>query len=74
MIDKPILDILSINDDTTLTITTDGKKIIIEPVATKEPTRTKTKKVKVSTDNKIQKAYEKVVKKYAPALKKLAKN
>ena len=66
VIDKPILKLLSINEKTTLKVTTDGNKIIIEPI--------KSAKNKISSDPKMQKVYEKIVEKYKPALKKLAKN
>ena len=65
IIDKPILELLGINDKTELELTTDGKSITIKPI------RKKTKK----TPNKKQfeKLLEKNLKKYAPLLKKLAK-
>jgi antitoxin MazE len=66
IIDKPILDLLSINEKTVLSISTDGSRIIIEPKRVKQMT--------VSDDEKMQKIYEKLVEKYAPALKKLADN
>lgn len=66
IIDKPILDLLSINEKTVLSISTDGSRIIIEPKRVKQLT--------VSDDEKMQKIYEKLVEKYAPALKKLADN
>ncbi|MFT3745102.1 MAG: AbrB/MazE/SpoVT family DNA-binding domain-containing protein [Pyrinomonadaceae bacterium] len=37
IIEKPILDILGVSRDTELEVTTDGKRLIIEPVA--EPSR-----------------------------------
>lgn len=67
VIEKPILDLLSITDDTALKITTEDGKIIIEPVR-------RSKKIKISSDKKMQKIYEEIVEKYGPALKKLAKN
>lgn len=66
IIDKPILDLLSINEKTVLTLTTDGSRIIIEPK--------RTKKMIISDDKKMQKIYEKIVDRYAPTLKKLADN
>ena len=67
IIDKPILELLDISENTKLKIKTDGKNIIIEPV------KTKLKKSKISNDKKLQKDYEDLVDKYSPALKKLAK-
>lgn len=67
VIEKPILDLLSITDDTVLKVTTEDGKIIIEPLI-------RGKKVKISSDKRVQKIYEEIVEKYGPALKKLAKN
>jgi antitoxin MazE len=66
IIDKPILDLLSINEKTILNISTDGSRIIIEPKRAKQAS--------ISDDKKMQKIYEKLVAKYSPALKKLADN
>ena len=68
VIEKPILDLLSITDNTVLKVTTEDGKIIIEPV------RRSKKMMKISSDKKMQKIYEEIVEKYGPALKKLAKN
>lgn len=68
VIEKPILDLLSITDSTVLNITTQDGKIIIEPVRNRE------KKIKISSDKKMQRIYEEIVEKYGPVLKKLAKN
>ena len=65
IIDKPILDLLSINEKTVLSISTDGSRIIIEPKRIKQT---------VSDDKKMQKIYEKLAERYAPTLKKLADN
>ena len=66
IIDKPILKLLSINEKTALKISTDGKIIIIEPL--------KTKKTSIETSNKkLKESYNKLVEKYEPAMKKLAK-
>lgn len=67
VIEKPILDLLEITDNTILKVTTENGKIIIEPVLPG-------KKMKISSDKKMQKIYEEIVEKYGPALKKLAKN
>jgi antitoxin component of MazEF toxin-antitoxin module len=65
IIDKPLLKLLSINKNTVLNITIDNNKIIIEAPS---------KRKKIIGDDKMQKIYEDLVEKYAPALKKLAKN
>lgn len=67
VIEKPILDLLAITDETILKVTTEDGKIIIEPIR-------RDKKMKISSDKKMQKIYEEIVEKYGPALKKLAKN
>ena len=64
IIDKPILALLGISEGTEFEIRTDGTSLTLEPVAVAG---------KVSEDEKLQKAYEKIIKKYGPALKKLAK-
>lgn len=65
IIDKPILDLLNINEKTLINIKTDGTNIIIEPVRTQAP---------ISKDPKLQKLYEEFVDKYDNLLRKLAKN
>jgi antitoxin component of MazEF toxin-antitoxin module len=67
ILDKPLLKLLAINKDTTLTIRIEGDEIILKP--------SRKKKTAIISDNpKKQKSYEKLVEKYAPALRKLAKN
>ena len=68
LIDKPILDLLNLNEETLLRISTDGNTITIEPVREAAPTPGI-----ISSDDQTQAAYEKLVKQYAVALKKLAK-
>lgn len=58
VIEKPILELLRINRDTDLEVTTDGNRLIIEPIRTE-------KSVKASAT--------KVLKKHASTFKKLAK-
>lgn len=58
VIEKPILELLRINRDTDLEVTTDGNRLIIEPVRT-------AKDVKASA--------EKILKKHASTFKKLSK-
>jgi len=60
IIDKPILEILKIDMDTPLEISTDGKNLIISPIQdTKQETR-------------FRAALQKVNKKHGSTLKKLA--
>jgi antitoxin component of MazEF toxin-antitoxin module len=68
IIDKPILELLNITEDTILQVSTDGTTIIISPqLPTSSP-------YKVSDDKKVQKSFEDAMEKYTPVLKKLAKN
>lgn len=60
IIERPILDLLNIDADTELDITTDGHKLIIEPV--QEGRRSKIKKI-----------HEKIMKKNDKTFQKLAK-
>ena len=60
IIDRPILELLKIDPDTPLEITTDGKVLIITPV--RDPKDRK----------KFEKALEKINRKYGRALKRLA--
>jgi antitoxin component of MazEF toxin-antitoxin module len=62
IIDKPILDLLQITDETELKLSTDGKTIHIEPI--KKPSREKSKSA----------IYKGIKKKYSAVLEKLAKN
>jgi antitoxin MazE len=68
IIDKPILELLNIQEDTILKVTTDGTTIIITPVQAKKTSG------KVSNRKKVQESFEEIMDQYAPALKKLAKN
>jgi len=68
LIDKPILDLLGMNEHTQITIKTDGTNIIIEPF--KSPHTVPL----VSQDPKTQKLYEELIEKYDALFKKLAKN
>ena len=60
VIDKGVLDILNIEDNTPLDISTDGNVLIISPVRDKKRRR------------QFEAALEKVNKKYGRALKRLA--
>lgn len=67
VLDKPILNILNISNDTELKISTDGVSIIITPVD-------KTAKKTISEKEAVQKAFEEIMKQYGPVFEKLAKN
>ncbi|MFH0898187.1 MAG: AbrB/MazE/SpoVT family DNA-binding domain-containing protein [bacterium] len=73
IIDKPILDLLNIDEKTDLEIATDGEKLWIKPVR-KKTGRGKGKLGKISSKKSLQKAFEEITTKYDSALKKLAKN
>lgn len=60
VIDKGILDLLNINDETPLDISTDGKTLLISPVRDEKRKR------------EFAEALEKTNKKYGRALKRLA--
>ena len=60
VIDRGVLDLLEIDADTPLTMTTDGKCLIVTPL--RDPERRK----------RFEKALEKVNKRYGGALKRLA--
>lgn len=66
LIDKPILELLNINEHTRINIKTDGTNIIIEPV--------KAESSVISDNPKLQKLYEELVDKYDAVLRKLSKN
>ena len=68
IIDKSILELLEIGENTMLKISTDGKTLTIVPVKGKK------KHMRVSKDAKMQKSFEDIMEAYAPALKKLAKS
>ena len=67
LIDKPILDLLNINEDTHINIKTDGTNIIIEPIRAQSSST-------ISENSKIQELYEELVDKYNTVLKKLSKS
>lgn len=58
VIERPILDLLNINRETELEVTTDGNKLIIEPI------RSKRRSLKDSA-NKIMKKHDATFKKLA---------
>jgi len=68
LIDKPILELLHINEDTQINVRTDGMNIILEPITGRSQVPTLT----ISEDKKLQNAYEKLKKQYDSTLKKLA--
>jgi antitoxin component of MazEF toxin-antitoxin module len=67
LIDKPILELLNINENTYINVKTDGTNIIIEPVRQESATSA------ISENSKVQKLYEELVDKYNSVLKKLSK-
>lgn len=69
LIEKPILELLNINEHTQVRISTDGSRIIIEPI-----NQISEQVGEISSDKKVQKSYEEITKKYKEAFKKLAKN
>ena len=60
IIDKPILELLNINPDTPLEITTDGKNLIISPIKNLKKMKRFEEKL-----NKINKKHSKTLKKLA---------
>jgi antitoxin component of MazEF toxin-antitoxin module len=60
VIDKPILDLLQIDADTTLEVVTDGRGLVISPVRSQEKQR------------KFDEAVEMVHERFGRAMKKLA--
>ena len=64
LLDKPILEMLNINEKTPLKIRTDGINIIIEPVH----------ELPAMHDKNIEALYEELSQKYDAVLKKLSKN
>ena len=69
ILDKPLLELLEITQTTGLKIKTDGHSLIITPIKDENE---ETEVSIVSKNEKLQKLHEKNIKKYAPALKKLA--
>jgi antitoxin component of MazEF toxin-antitoxin module len=65
ILDKPILELLNIDEKTVLKIKTDGNSIIIEPLKSQHHT--------ISKDPKIQSAYEDIMQTYEDAFRQLAK-
>lgn len=61
ILDKPILDLLDISEETELQIKTDGKQITITPAH-------------INQEDSLQKSFEEIMHIYGPALEKLAKN
>lgn len=68
LIDKPILDLLGMDESSHINIKTDGTNIIIEPIRSQEVIPT------ISKDPRKQKLYEDLIEKYDAVLRKLAKN
>jgi antitoxin component of MazEF toxin-antitoxin module len=60
VIDKPVLDLLQINEDTPLEITSDGDRILISPVRSKDGQR------------RLRQSLEKINEAFGEDLKRLA--
>ncbi len=60
VIEKPILDLLGINPETPLSVTTNGRCLVVSPAGDSKSRKT------------FRKALEKVNKKFGPALRRLA--
>lgn len=69
VIDKPILELLNIKEDTVLKITTDGTRITISPIV-----ESQSNILNISDNKQMQECLESTMQEYAPALKKLADN
>jgi len=63
VIDKPILELLKINRDTEIEVTTDGRGLYLKPVRPGSQ----------ASDEEVDRAFENVNKKYSRALRNLAK-
>jgi antitoxin component of MazEF toxin-antitoxin module len=68
LIDKPILELLNVNENTQFKIKIEGDKIILEPIHKESEIST------ISKDPMLQKKYAELVEKYDAVLKKLAKS
>ncbi|HTW94262.1 MAG TPA: hypothetical protein VMD30_05695 [Tepidisphaeraceae bacterium] len=60
IIDRPILDMLNITEQTPLNLKTDGRKIVLEPISQEE------------IDRRFKAASRKVEKRFGPMFKRLA--
>jgi antitoxin MazE len=69
IIDKPILELLRIKEDTILQIETDGDQLIIRPKRNNEKVS-----VKKMRDPKLQQIVEDILDEYSETFKKLADN
>jgi antitoxin component of MazEF toxin-antitoxin module len=68
LIDKPILDLLGMDEHSYINIRTDGTNIIIEPIKADPAIAI------ISKDPRKQKIYQDLIQKYDAVLRKLAKN
>ncbi len=72
IIDKPILDLLNIDETTSICITTDGNTIILQPL---HPTQAnELEAISTITDKQLREMYLELVEKYSDALERLSKN
>lgn len=65
IIERPILDLLKIESDTLLEVSTDGENLVISPVRGLENSQDR--------ENKVQELLKRTNKKYSKALSNLAK-
>lgn len=66
IVDKPIMELLHMKEDTIVEIETDGRRLIITPVGVDVP-------AKKMRDPRLQQIVEEILDEYSEALTKLAK-
>jgi len=71
ILDKPILELLNITEDTVLQIRTDGNRLIITP-ETKKQNKTEDLKNQLIKDPKLEKLIEDIMEEFDEDLRKLA--
>ncbi len=71
IIDKPILELLNIKEDTVLRLQINGRQLIITPETTEQDPVIKAK-YKISDDPKLQELFEEMLINYAEDFKKLS--
>jgi len=70
IIDRPIIDLLKLTEETEVKIRTDGVDIIITPIHGQKTSEMR----KISDNPKLQKIYEDILEKYDAVFRKLSKN
>ena len=73
IIDKPIMKMLGITPETALKISTDGKKISVEPQESKQVSKKKISEKTSLREKKIKAIYKNIATRYKKDLQKLAK-